>query len=227
MGGIAQLAWAVMLLVGWPISSLSTKKHLAGGLLSRMELYANAAASGVLMAAVTLGFDLVGGHTGIAAVRKALPFSTLLFWTLGTVAACVGAWAAMVIEARAHPRPGDRLVFDMLPRSPAEHRVFLGISVIAGVSEEYVMRGFCFGVVAFATGSLAAGYLLTTISFGLAHLYQGKSGALRAMGLGAILGIPVVVTGSVLPSIVAHTVTDVVSGRWTLRLLGPGSAGVE
>jgi membrane protease YdiL (CAAX protease family) len=220
IGRILELVWVAALLVGWPLSSLAVKKQLESGPVPRMSVYVSAALSEVLMAALTLAADLAGSHTGVQALRKMLPFSALLLWTLGTVATCVVAWAAMLAEARVRPRSSDRVVFEMLPRTRAERRAFFGVSLLAGLGEEYVVRGFCLGVIALLSGSLAAAYVVTTVAFGLGHLYQGRSGAMRAMVLGAILAVPVVATGSLLPSIIAHAATDIISGRWTLRFLG-------
>jgi membrane protease YdiL (CAAX protease family) len=125
----------------------------------------------------------------------------------------------MVFEAKRRPERSDAVVLNMLPRTRREMAAFAGVSLLAGFSEEYLLRGYSLGVVALVTGSMPLAAGATTLSFGLAHLYQGPRGAARATALGAVLVIPVVATGSLVPSIVAHAAIDLISGRWTLSLL--------
>jgi membrane protease YdiL (CAAX protease family) len=57
--------------------------------------------------------------------------------------------------------------------------------------------------------------------FGIMHAYQDVGGAARAAILGAVLAVPVVLTGSIVPAMVAHAAIDLTSGlllaRWLLR----------
>lgn len=225
IGKVIAVGWAIVLMTLWPLSSLALKKEMARQLANRMELYRGAVASEVLLGLATLAADFAGPRAGVMTFWKSLPSLSFALWTLGTAIACAAAWGGMILEARRHPRHSDRMVLEMLPRTPSERRAFLGVSALAGLSEEYVVRGFCLGTIAWASGSMAAAYVLTTLAFGLGHLYQGWTGAARATVLGAILGIPVVATGTLIPSIVAHAATDMISGRWTPGLLGEGSKG--
>jgi CAAX protease family protein len=58
---------------------------------------------------------------------------------------------------------------------------------------------------------------ISSVAFGLAHLYQGASGIIRAALLGALLCVPVVRLGTILPSMAAHFLIDAVALTW----LGP------
>jgi hypothetical protein len=216
---ILELVWASLVLIGLPLTSRSLGRRLREAPADRMDLYASAALSHALLLAPTLLLDIEGDRAGIHLLLGVLPFSRFFLWTLGTVAACIAIWAAMLLEAKRHPDASDSVVLGMLPRTRREMAAFAGVSLTAGFAEEYLLRGFCLGVVALWTGSmwLAAG--VTTLSFGLAHLYQGWRGAVRAAVLGAALAIPVVATGMLAASMIAHAATDLVSGRWTLRVL--------
>jgi membrane protease YdiL (CAAX protease family) len=44
--------------------------------------------------------------------------------------------------------------------------------------------------------------------FGLAHVYQGAAGVVVTTMMGAVLGLLVVATGSLLPAVVLHAVLD-------------------
>jgi membrane protease YdiL (CAAX protease family) len=216
---IVGLFWAAMILVGLPLSSRALGRRLRAAPAGRMDLYASAALSHLLLIAPTVVIDLAGERSGIHLLLGRLPLSRFFLWMLGTTAACIALWGAMLVESKTHAEASDAVVLRMLPRTRREMAVFSMVSLTAGFAEEYLLRGFCLGVVALVTGSLWLAAAVTTVSFGLAHIYQGPRGAARATVLGAVLAIPVVVTGSLAPSIVAHAATDLVSGRWTLPIL--------
>jgi uncharacterized protein len=54
--------------------------------------------------------------------------------------------------------------------------------------------------------------LLSSILFGLAHLYQGRAGFVSTMVLGILFGVSRAALGSLLPVIVWHVGVDVVAG---------------
>jgi membrane protease YdiL (CAAX protease family) len=214
-----ELVWAIVMLVGLPLSARSLGRLLRETPVGRMDMYRSSVLSEVVLLAPTLLLDLAGDRAGIHLLLAGLPATRLLFWTLGTVAACLVVWVAMLLEAKAHPSDSDQVVLGMLPRTRREFTAFFGVSLAAGFAEEYLLRGYCLGLLALTTGSMLLAVAVTTLSFGLAHLYQGPRGAARATVLGLVLAIPVVATGSLLPSIIAHAATDAASGRWTLRFL--------
>lgn len=221
---ILETAWAGLLLVGLPLSSRALGRRLDEEAPARMDLYLSAALSQLFLLAPTLFLDLAGNRAGVRFLHAPISLPRLFAWTLATLAACVALWLAMVFEAKRRPERSDAVVLNMLPRTRREMAAFSAISLLAGFSEEYLLRGFALAVVALLTGSMLLSAAVTTLSFGLAHLYQGPRGALRATVLGVVLVIPVVVTGSLVPSIIAHSAIDLISGRWTLSLLRRGSA---
>jgi membrane protease YdiL (CAAX protease family) len=54
--------------------------------------------------------------------------------------------------------------------------------------------------------------LVSSILFGLAHLYQGRGGLVSTMLVGIVLGIGRVVYGSLVPVIFWHAAVDIVAG---------------
>jgi Type II CAAX prenyl endopeptidase Rce1-like len=60
---------------------------------------------------------------------------------------------------------------------------------------------------------LTAGSIVT-ISFALQHGIQDSIGIGRAFVLGVLLIVPIVMTGSLTPSIVAHALVDAFSGLY-------------
>ena len=104
----------------------------------------------------------------------------------------------------------------LLPTNRHELRWFDALAVTAGICEEVVYRGFLFAVVTHLTNPWIGG-AASVLVFGATHLYQGQSGALRAGALGLVFLLPVVLTGSLWPSIVLHALVDLFAGRAGLR----------
>jgi membrane protease YdiL (CAAX protease family) len=106
------------------------------------------------------------------------------------------------------------------PRNPREFRTWNVVSVSAGICEEILYRGVLMVVLTAWTGPWIA-LALSSLVFGLGHAYQGPTGVIRTGAVGLALGLLVLLTGSLLPAMLVHTVLDITSGR----LLGAAVAG--
>ena len=100
----------------------------------------------------------------------------------------------------------------LLPQTSTERAVFLLVCVLVGVVEEFLFRGFAFFTLSGVLQSQQLAITIVTISFALQHGLQDTIGIARAFVLGCVLAIPVLVTGALLPSIIAHSVVDAFSG---------------
>jgi membrane protease YdiL (CAAX protease family) len=123
-------------------------------------------------------------------------------------------------------RPAARLKYQcalrpldyFLPVSNTERWWFAIVSLSAGICEELLYRGFLFG---FLTGrmdggfylGLTAAWLLSSLAFGTAHLYQGLPGILSSTAAGLSLGLAAILTGGLAAPMVFHALLD-------LQLLG-------
>ncbi len=136
------------------------------------------------------------------------PFSTLLLASGLTVVAGLGIMAlGRLLKVEESP-----LVHFLIPRSGSEKIAFAGLSFSAGIAEEVVFRSFLIAALYRASGSLALAVAVSVVIFAITHAYQGWIGALRVGLLGFILTVPFLITGSVYPSIIAHTVLDLLAG---------------
>jgi membrane protease YdiL (CAAX protease family) len=108
--------------------------------------------------------------------------------------------------------PLQALAERILPQSTVELIPFLALAVTAGLCEEFLYRGFAMAVISRMGLPSAAVILLSSILFGLAHLYQGRAGFVSTMVLGLLFGISRVVLGSLLPVMAWHIGVDVVAG---------------
>lgn len=144
-----------------------------------------------------------------------LPWQPFLLWT----AASVAAIGAIVLVFKAFGVRETRLLEHLIPQTLSEHVTFVGVSVTAGICEEYIFRGFLLAALQVATGSLPLATILSAGAFGIAHAHQDATGALRASLLALVLSVPAIVTGSLYPGIVAHALADLVGGLWLGRWL--------
>jgi membrane protease YdiL (CAAX protease family) len=115
-------------------------------------------------------------------------------------------------DSRAKAAKGipDDLKF-LFPITQKEKRVWSLVSISAGITEEIMYRGYLFYALAivFPILSLIQILFITTLIFGIGHIYQGKE-VIKSTILGLIFGIFYIVFDSVIPIIIAHIAQDLV-----------------
>jgi membrane protease YdiL (CAAX protease family) len=98
----------------------------------------------------------------------------------------------------------------LLPNTAAERAGWVVVSLTAGVCEEVLFRGFLIGFL--HTGGfglpLAAALVVSSLIFGLGHVYQGLRGVLATTVGGLVFGLLFLLTGSLLACIVLHVLLD-------------------
>lgn len=231
---VTAVIWLALDTLPWPARALTT--FLLGPLPALMLLQARlmdelpeaAAREGVyfssalsvwVLAALAM---LTASHSGIT--REALrivpiPVATLL----GAAGLTTLAGLGVMSLGRVLRVPESALVDYLIPRSSHEKIAFAGLSVSAGIAEELVFRSFLIAVLYQASGSLAAAVAVSVAVFAVTHAYQGILGVTRVALLGAILTAPFLLTGSVYPSMIAHTVLDLLAGLVLADWLDVGS----
>jgi membrane protease YdiL (CAAX protease family) len=111
----------------------------------------------------------------------------------------------------------------IMPRNSTEILVYSALACTAGLSEEFLYRGFVFTAfvrmtVNFAPPSAIAA-ILSSAWFSLAHLYQGRRGIITTFVVGLVFAIVRIWTGSLVPAIAAHIGIDLVVGISVSRFL--------
>jgi uncharacterized protein len=125
-----------------------------------------------------------------------------------------------------HSEPPGQAALALLPRTPAERRLFTVVGVTAGVCEEWLYRGFFLAVVAALLGG-ADTWLLVLVAaaaFGLAHAYQGRAGVLTTGVLGGVMAALYLQTGSLLLPVLLHALIDLRFLLVPTRVLPAGRA---
>jgi membrane protease YdiL (CAAX protease family) len=112
----------------------------------------------------------------------------------------------------------------IMPKTRLETWVYAALACTAGISEEFLYRGFVFTafvrlVVNFAPPSIPAA-ILSSAWFALAHIYQGRRGILTTCVVGLIFALVRIWSGSLVPVMAAHIGIDLVIGIYASRLLG-------
>jgi uncharacterized protein len=120
------------------------------------------------------------------------------------------AYIAAVKKKTGSEEQGPNIVHAILPTSKREKIQWTLVSFTAGITEEILFRGFLVFCFHYAFPAIPIPFLLLiqAIPFSLMHLYQGPKGVLVTFGMGLILGLSVMVFGSIVPGMVVHILLD-------------------
>jgi len=96
------------------------------------------------------------------------------------------------------------------PATFTERRWWVFVSITAGVGEEVVFRGFMLHYLHVFpwTLNLTLALLISSVIFGLNHLYQGAGGVAGTAIVGFLFGLLFLLTGNLLLPIIFHGVMD-------------------
>jgi uncharacterized protein len=214
-GSAHSLPWPALLLVGillvvLPVLSLAQRQEVEAQIreFPRSSIYRSSAIALWLLAATTILIAFASGFTprmsGLV-LPQPLP---LLTWTFFLLALCV---AVPVASTLLRIRETDTVDW-ILPRTGGEKLEFVALSATAGVAEEVVFRAFLIPALLMLTGSTATAVIVSSLAFGSVHAYQGVVGILRTALIGALLALPLLVSGSIVPSMIAHALANIVVG---------------
>jgi membrane protease YdiL (CAAX protease family) len=199
-----------VLLVVLPGFALAQARALRSVTVPRLPAYASSAATLVLLAAWCTVVGLWGRSPpalGFVAMAPGLAAG----WTLGVVLAGLGLMLCFRVLGNALGATESETLQQLLPQTPGERLGFAALSVIAGLGEEVVFRGYALTTLAGVTGVMAAG-VVTSLAFGVLHAYQGLFGMLRTAVLGGLLAWGFVAAGSLWPVVAAHAALDLLGG---------------
>jgi membrane protease YdiL (CAAX protease family) len=100
----------------------------------------------------------------------------------------------------------------ILPQAPLELLVFFALAVTAGLCEEFLYRGFAMAALVRAGLPVWGVVLLSSVFFGLAHLYQGRGGLVSTLVVGTVFGTARIAYDGLVPVMVWHFAVDAVAG---------------
>lgn len=141
---------------------------------------------------------------------------TIILWSVtGAIAVSAFQWfnlKRIASMSGAVPDLMRKLSQRLLPQSAVESGPYAALAVTAGVCEEFVYRGFVMGALTRTGMATWMVLILSSVLFGLAHAYQGRSGILGTTLMGLVFGMSRVITVSLVPAIIWHACVDLIAG---------------
>lgn len=157
------------------------------------------------------------------------PWRTSWIAVVLTALLCGNQWASLRRVAR-FPETQRGLLFTIAekiaPRTPTEAITFAALACTAGLSEEFLYRGFALTVFArlivnsALSSSIAA--VLSSALFATGHWYQGRKGLITTFVVGMIFSGVRIWTGSLIPTVAAHIGIDLVAGLVVAKFIQNG-----
>jgi CAAX protease family protein len=213
-------SWAVLLSVVLPVVAGAQTRWIGSTeTIPRIPVYISSMLSLWILALVTIPVVYL---SGVSRADLGLVVPGALFFAGAAVSVTAVSIGILILMSAAGARESP-LARRLIPVVRQEKIVFAALSVTAGICEEFVFRGFLLHTFSAVWGGLIA-VVLSSIVFGALHAYQQLGGAVRAALLGALLCMPPLLAGTILPSIVAHAAIDLVSGLFLARRLVPEMA---
>ena len=231
MAGLEHLITAFLVVVA-PWLAWRRARRLAQATESdaKVRLFRRLVLRQVVLATTIGALWLVGG---VPPARLGLSAPSSWWLTIVAAIVIVGylTMSALRLRGRApefRARMRDRAGALLLPESPEEVRWFVLVSLGSGLSEELAYRGFLFyylGKYVPGAGPLEL-LVLTSILFGVAHLYQGWRGIVATAMAGVIMGGLYLLSGSLLLPMLTHALGNMRAAIifWPGRRSGAGSA---
>ena len=106
----------------------------------------------------------------------------------------------------------QNLARKIFPRTQTERAAFLLLGITAGVCEEFLYRGFAMAAFPAAGLPMWLAVLASAGLFGLAHLYQGRGGAVGTFLMGILFGAVRNGYHSLVPVMLWHAAVDIAAG---------------
>ena len=151
---------------------------------------------------------------------------TLFIAVIFTALLCLNQWAGLrKIALLPVERRGFLFQFTqkIMPHTSTEALAFVALALTAGLSEEFIYRGFVVALLIRVLGnSLPAILLAAILSSGLfatAHLYQGRRGIITTFVVGMVFAALRLWTGNLVAPIAGHFGVDLVAGLYAPRIL--------
>jgi membrane protease YdiL (CAAX protease family) len=153
-------------------------------------------------------------------------WQTLLIAVILTVLLCLSQWVGLRRIAQV---PADRRGFifrfreKITPQTSKEALAYVALACTAGLSEEFVYRGFVLAVFsrAFADSIFPTSLAVIASSawFALAHFYQGRRGIFTTFVVAILFAAVRIWSGNLVPAISGHIAVDLMAGLYAPRLL--------
>jgi len=214
--------WLIFLFLGIVVpwrGSVRLKKLLALPSVSTKEKL-------VLYGSTIAGQWVITGFVAWRALARGLSAGNLGLASHGGANTILGSLALAAMAGALHwlnlrrvgksPGKGSVLMRSLaqriLPINSVELLPYCALALTAGVCEEFLYRGFAMGALSRVGFPAWAVVILTAVLFGLAHVYQGRSGILGTFVMGILFGVVRLAYDTLVPVMMMHAIVDLVAG---------------
>lgn len=207
---------AVYVIVAEPLLGLSwfrsaRQRMQAGDARAKVRLYRTIFMS-LSFSTAAIGWLCLSGAISPARLGLGAPRS---WWLSAGLAVALGGlllWSGIRLQPKA-AKIREKIMGAaalLLPDTPEERGWLAAISVGAGISEELLFRGFLFYYLGlwFPHINRLECALLTSLIFGMGHLYQGWKGIVSTGIVGMVMAGLYVLTGNLVVPMTVHATTD-------------------
>jgi len=215
------------------VKHLLAKTDLAAQ--ERLRLYGSTIAFQWLMVTIVLWRSLARNLSPVElGITLADPLKTILIAVGITVVLGINQFAGLHRAAQT-PTESRGFLFKftekIMPRTRREQGAFALLACTAGISEEFLYRGFVFvlftHLFANSRSPIWAAAIVSSCWFAIGHLYQGQRGIVTTFVVGMIFVSIRIWSKSLLPPVIAHAGVDLIAGIYASKVLGGGAAGTQ
>jgi membrane protease YdiL (CAAX protease family) len=202
--------WAVILflLVIWPAFSVwvSSNGDLPAEIKNlSLEIYLPTLLIQLLLILMVLWALLRArekiGSVGLVGINRQNTLIGIFFLVFATILFSV---LSQVIHGLDQPKEIEQY----LPKTGLDYSLWIILSLSAAIGEELSFRGFLLTRLTPVLGNFWAAALLSSISFGIGHLYQGAVGVIFTGMYGFLFAILFYWRKSIYPCMIAHFLQD-------------------
>lgn len=209
----------LLIIVGYPVWDYFYLKKIKSNQLNKWKMYGEIVATQWILVAIFLVYWFSTKHTfsDLFFIKKPLFSLDKDFLLSVGVGAGIGIiMIVLIISFSKNIREkiseglSDESIQFLLPANLKERVFFLLIAVTAGVCEEIIFRGAMFHYfnhLPFHLSIISIG-IISSLLFGIVHLYQGWKGVLLTSYLGGIMFFLYMGTGSLWIPIAFHFLID-------------------
>jgi uncharacterized protein len=197
----------------------------AGDTKEKLVLYGSTIAFQWLLVGV-VAWRAIARGLNAAELGLARPFTLELFMVTLAGAALIGSFQWFNLRrvgGMSGPIPDfmRKLTERVLPASAIEYGPYAALAITAGVCEEFLYRGFAMAALSRAGWMAWMVVAVTSVLFGLAHTYQGRSGILGTTLMGVVFGVSRIWLQGLAAVMVWHATVDLVAGIAAPKYLSP------
>lgn len=199
------------LLILFPVLAVAQLPLASADELETVPAYVG---SMILITLLGLGSFVLGVRAvGLAELGLGpVPWLPVLRDSMGMTVGGLGLVLVFFVARRRLGVAESPLVARLLPQGGREKGLFALLSLIAGVGEELAFRGYAITLLQAVISVPWVSVVVSSVSFGFLHAYQGWIGIVRTTALGLLFATFFVEVGSLWPIMVAHTTIDLAAG---------------